>query len=325
MAPDDTFARQLLDCEAVFGLRDNPFNPQVFEKVRDRALDQLWSVALKLDEEPSLLPLFVADAGPFRARLEDFVGRLQASGYTSGQKPALGHKSFVFRVVGPQGSGKSTLTNRLVGWLKTCAPGNELLILKEFARPETVEGALERVRGRANEHGEGGCCIVFDDVRLSTEDKLHELFEELREHMAIVMFEIIHHAEDIRRPLPSTRVYAEHLNTTWLTTEHAIAFLSARVALFRVAGVEERLPKGLASFPFDANEVGAMVSQSGAYEPLTLRTLNWVLNEGIERELVRRGPQHAIERLADPDLRALTISAADIYAEVVSEAIGASA
>jgi len=81
----------------------------------------------------------------------------------------------------------------------------------------------------------------------------------------------------------------------------------------------ERFAGSLATYPFDASEVAAVVSKVGAPEPLTLRTLNRILNEGFWRESVRRGSSEAITTLADDELLARTIKTAEIYAELVSE------
>jgi len=186
----DPFAQQPLDSEMLFGLSENPFNPRRFNNIDKRALDRLWNDPLALDEHPALEPLFVAEAGPFYAQLSHFAGRLKAAGYGFVDNPRLGSESFVFRVVGPSGSGKSTLTNYLVAKLKSCAPNDDLLIIKESVRPAKIVAALERVRTRTKAYGGELSILVFDDVWLKTEDVLHDLFEELRDDMTVVMFEL---------------------------------------------------------------------------------------------------------------------------------------
>ena len=125
----DPFQIQPPDSEAVFGLTDNPFDPEGFADVDENALSELWSFPLAIDEHPALERLFVIDAGPFDQGRAKFAQQMHAAGYRFGPDRCLGKKSVVFRVIGPRGSGKSTLTNYLILKLKSCAPANELLLL----------------------------------------------------------------------------------------------------------------------------------------------------------------------------------------------------
>jgi hypothetical protein len=308
----------------VFGLHDNPFNPGSFGDVGERALDDISAFPLALDEEPGLRPLFVTEAGPFQRWIDHFEAKLQSGG--KGPQGAVRVRSMAFRVVGPEGSGKSTLTNLLVGRLKECVPDGDLLVVNRPLRQRTLEATLEQVRKTVHEGTEKGCCLVFDAVRLDMEEELHSLFEELREEKPVVMFEVIHYGQGVSRPRLASRVVADDLRTTWLTPEHAVAFLGSRIELFRIPDSNPNLVGDLATFPFDAEEIGSVVtSAEGAVETLTLRTLSRLLSRAIEMDRVERRSDGAIAELSESDLRERTISMQDIYQQAIDEPLGESA
>jgi hypothetical protein len=157
---------------------------------------------------------------------------------------------------------------------------------------------------------------VFDDVLLADEEHLHDLYEELRDReIAVVMFEILHHAEDIRRPLPLGRVGLRNFGTTGLSQDQAQAFVTERVNRFRDANFTAHRGVGLDSYPFDRDAVGAMVGSDAA---LTLRTLNRVLHEALVQELQRRTAHDAVDGLTETELRARLIDVVASYNELNS-------
>jgi energy-coupling factor transporter ATP-binding protein EcfA2 len=311
---------QLSDYAAAFGLRDNPFSPNAFGEVDDRVLDDISSDPLRLDDEPGLLPLFVPGAGPFQSRLDLFEGLLQAKGYAPADSSRR-KKSMTFRVIGPEGSGKSTLTNRLVGRLRDCVA--DVLVVKASAK-QGLDAVINEVRERAKGHGESCCCVVIDDVQLDFAAQLNELYGELRETAPVVMFEIIHHAQDLSSPRRVTAGgLAEDLETTWLTPDHAAAFVAARIDLFRVSSVPAGLIDDHALFPFDAEEIRSAVSPGDpAAGTLTLRTLSWVLGRGLDHELIRRRGERPIAELEADELGERIISVERAYAEALATPAG---
>ncbi len=304
---------------AAFGLLDNPFNPQEFDGVSGTMLDGLFEIPLAIDEEPRLEPLFVAAAGPFQRHVDTFKNTLRAEGYRSGENPSRTHKSFVFRVFGPKGSGKSTMTNKMVGWLKGCfteeqMAQRELRVVKCSVSPAQVDSALKGIRDETADHNGGWCCLVLEDVNLDTEELLHDLYDELRNGgVAVVMFEILHSAEALRRIMPDARVGLRDLRTTGLSRDQARAFLAERIRTFRDDTVAMRLNPHLATYPFDPDQVGEVVGHDAA---LTLRTLNRVLHQALIRELERRTLADDIARLSDAELRSHLIDIVAVYDEL---------
>lgn len=290
-----------------------------------RALDGISGSPLMLDEEPRLGPLFVEDAGPFRTHIESFDARLASNGYME-TGPSVGNSSLVFRVIGPQGSGKSTLANLLVGRLKKYAENKALRVFKRDLKPRSLNTDLETLYKEAKDAAAEGCCLILEDVRLEMEDEIHELFEVLRKTMAVVLFEIVHDASDIRARRLSARVYPQELKTDWLTPTHAAAFVSTRISLFRAPAYADDLAGDLAGFPFDVERVGAVISHAGgAEEMLTLRMLNRVLDQAIDQERRRRGTEPPIAGLGPDALRERIIDLQAVYARVIGEAGGIAA
>lgn len=312
------------DYKSLFGLSDNPFNPRSFGEVDPRLLDRIWVVPLQLDRDLRLSPLFVTGAGPFQKAVNLFEEKLRSGGYSADPR-ALGSKSLVFRIVGPEGSGKSTLVNLLVGRLKQCASDGRLLVTSESIKQPTLDAALERIRQQVGEFGGEVCCLVFENAGKSSKEQLYELFLELQQRRPVVMFEVVHHAEEVLRPSLASTDGAHMIRTGWLTPEEAIAFLDARIALFRVEAGGAEFVGDVKSFPFSAEEVRNLVGEKTNSPAVTLRVLNWVFNEAIEREVARRGEAEAIGGLSAGELASRTISASEIYREMLAEALGEAA
>lgn len=306
------------DSEAVFGLADNPFNPETFGNVNPRALDELQRVPLEIDRHPGLAQLFVAEAGPFLNLIKSFNTTLASAGFRWGDGRRLGSKSHVFRIFGPEGSGKSTLANVLVARLQQCCEAGELLVVKESALPAKLVDAVARTHTAVRDHGGAACCLVFDDVSIAIEDELHTFYEQLRGSVAVVMLEIIHDARDIRRPLPAARVGPRHLETSYLTRAQAAAFITRRTALFRTEAAHDHLPEPLAAYPFDVEDVGIAESNGAADSQLTLRQLSVYLNEGFVSELATRPTDERVTSLSESELRARLIRVPDVVQRLMT-------
>lgn len=306
--------------ERAFGLRDNPFDPLEFAGVASHLLDDLSTRALQVDDAPELMPLFIPTAGPFEAALGTFAEMLTLAGYSSGDDPKLGAKSFLFRIIGPQGSGKSTLTNVMIDWLRRCLPERgQLFVLKEgLRRPEQLAQQLNAVMGRIVERGPRWCCVAFDDVNGSDEPELHNFYRDLQDsRIHVVLFAIMHDAEDLRRPRLSGRVPVTEFRTCSLTPEYARSFVESRVDLFRVEQARQILCDDLSLYPFNPDDLTLVAptepSRNGA-DPgaVTLRTLNQLLHSGLLKA-VRTTP--ALAELAPDALRAARVRLLELYLE----------
>lgn len=297
------------DSRAIFGLADNPFDPRSVSNAL---------AALPLDDHPELEPLFVPAAGPFEAGIETFARKLRDAGY-SHKPPTIGHKSFVFRIVGPEGSGKSTLANLLVGLLKRCSPAGELLVLKRSGRPHQLPTVLADIRDKANGH-QGPVCVVLDDVRSAVHEELAELFQDLqaRKEGAVVMFEILHNAKDVRRWAGRSLFLPEHLRTGWLSAAEATAFAKQRIIHFRDSTHIARLVGDLEVFPFDLTEIGTVVQARADEEGIALRELSNLLSESYSRVLAGRCAEDYIAALDDGQLKGRRISVQAVYDELVA-------
>src|SRR5882724_9642416 len=115
--------------EQAFGLIDNPFSPKKLLKGVKHGLlmKSIYINPLRLDDDDGLMQLYVGNAGPFDLRFKEFRTKLNGEGYyhnaASDQSP-VGINSFIFFVHGPIGTGKSTLINLMIRWLKGCIPPN---------------------------------------------------------------------------------------------------------------------------------------------------------------------------------------------------------
>jgi adenylate kinase family enzyme len=303
---------QLPDYASVLGLTDNPFSPARFEEVDEALLDDISGDPLPLFEAPALMPLFVPEAGPFEQRLKRFEERLQLGGYLA--SGARRGRSMALRIVGPQGSGKSTLVNRLVHRLKGCI-SEDVAVIEKSAKRQKLDQSLQSARELIERSAEKACCVVFDDVVLDIEPQLHEFFEDFRQEKTVVMFEVIDHAQDIQRPRLSSRIVTEELETSWLDGDQAVAFLKSRISLFRVPS--DNLSGEFANFPFDAEEIRTTVSSEQA-QPITLRTLNRLLSDAVGLEWTRRRSEKAVSTLSADELKERMVNLASVYARVAA-------
>jgi hypothetical protein len=310
--------------EPAFGLRDNPFSPRSFAGVDSGLLNDIAGDPLPLDEAPALKPLFVAGAGPFQSSLNRFDQFLEIGGYRDDEAGGT-LASKAFRVIGPEGSGKSTLTNMLVRRLKEC--GHEgLAPIRASAEEDQLEEAIKVVQKKARQELQGVCCVVFDDVRFDREQPLHQLYRDLRgpSRRPVVMFEIFHHAQDLGVPRPSlrSRLDLEDLRTSWLSAKHAVEFLSSRIREFRVES--QNLVGDLVTFPFDADEVAELVGEGDGTEAgaFTLRSFNRLLSRGLGLEWMARGESEPIAGLSAEELALRRISLKALYDHAVEEQTG---
>jgi energy-coupling factor transporter ATP-binding protein EcfA2 len=314
----------LPDYEPAFGLRDNPFSPRSFGQVDAAHLSGIEYEALPLAKAPGLVPLFVAGAGPFKESLDQFEMFLELGGY---HDPEAGDnlQSKTFRVIGPQGSGKSTLANMLIHRLKECGHKN-LKPIEASALESQLERAVDEVEKEAGASLEGVCCVVFDDVRLDGELPLHQLHRRLRNQTGrpVVMFEILHHAQDLLVPPPSLqeRIDLEDMRTDWLSAAHAVEFVSSRIRAFRTDCPE--LTGDLEIFPFDPVEIADLIGDGDGSDPapFTLRSLSRVLSKGLGRELIERKGDEPIAGLSAEELTQRRISVKALYDRQVEMGIG---
>jgi energy-coupling factor transporter ATP-binding protein EcfA2 len=318
------------DFEAAFALVDNPFSPQAFRGIDPYLLGDLPAEALRLDEEPALEPLFVTGAGPFGSALKKFDWFLEDGRYKETGIQVV-PKSKVFRIIGPEGSGKSTLTNLLVRRLKDC--GHEQVApLRAVVEDGDLDRTIALIRAHAGEKGDGILCVIIDNVRFREEHRLHLLQQELRRNTErpVLMFENCHDAQDVGvpPPRPTAAIEVQNLQTQWLSAPHAVEFLKARIAVFRTPG--SAFSGELETFPFDAEEVARLFGEddgagrdgNGAEGPMTLRSFSQVLGSGLDRER-RKREGDPIVGLSSEELMARRIDIRAAYANYMNDLTGA--
>jgi hypothetical protein len=314
------------DYETAFGLLDNPFSPQTFAGVDPYLLGDLPDYALRLDEEPGLEALFVCRAGPFERALDRFEVFLEGGRYKNGDPQAL-LRSKVFRLIGPEGSGKSTLTNMLVRKIKDC--GHHLEPVRVTIEDGAIDQAIDAIRRQGGGREDGILCLILDNVSYRDERQLHRLHQELRQKTGrpVVMIENCHSAQDIGvpPPRPAAPTEVETMRTDWLSPEHAVAFVTARIAVFRSPTAV--LPDSLQSFPFNIREIAALFAASRDGEvveegAMTLRTFSRVLMEALDWERREHGDKPIAGAVA-AELETRCINLKVAYARYIDDLAGA--
>lgn len=168
-----------------YGLTDNPFAPRRLPPLNGAQpsvqnkflLSNLHKQPLRLDKDPALDCLYVPEAGEFGRYQQEFQDMLELAGY--GEDPVETVQQFAFLVCGEQGTGKSTLVNWLVRWLKQCRiPGewHEWRYPPEPPDPQANQGLHHYLAEKLNAVSDGEyCCLVIDN--LTTSNK-HEAVRE---------------------------------------------------------------------------------------------------------------------------------------------------
>jgi hypothetical protein len=206
----------------------------------------------------------------------------------------------------------------MIDWLKGCVPNRNPFVLKEsLRRPEKLSDQLAAVRRQVEERGARWCCLAFDDVTGPAESELHDLYRDLQEDAHLVLFAIMHQAEDVRRARLSAPVPVREFRTAGLASDHAKRFVERRIELFRVDGARGTLCDDLSLFPFDpddlANAVGPAQAASNGADPgsITLRTLNQILHRGLERAVLENPAD--IAKLPPEALRAARVKVLELF------------
>ena len=276
------------------GLLDNPFEPTEFRGVENVTLLQdLVTAPLQVHVEPNLKPLYCLDLGPFSGHLRKFQNDLRLKGYRQ-QPPQSGRLSFVFTICGPKGSGKSSLANMMIDWLKGClSPGEGPWDVEERFRDDPGSSAEEqgRVIGDLQSDIEKKQvkyhCIVLDNLINGADRAAFVMWTGLRKTRQVVMFLI---ADD----LPILRSGFSGINmrpyvTTALSADDGVRFVKHRMSCFRAKHFPwlEQFPL----FPFSESDIREMLTpRHSGEEIVTLRQFSVYLSEALKMFLLGLGP-----------------------------------
>jgi hypothetical protein len=248
---------------------------------------------LELYREPKLRDLYVPDAGPFATCLGVFKRKFIEAGFEAGQ--SAGTKPRICLITGPAGSGKTTLVNDMIAWLKSCPldEGSSWWISPENAPPLAYGPAqqldlLKQLRAEVDSRAGANdyVILVVDDLIEGGENAALQLWDELvAQSRTTILFMLAKQSALARSSLDDSRYDILPFSTRAITPDEALAFARSRFTTFRDGPIPTWAAK-YPIFPFDLAAIrddvrlGKLGSTStpGA---ITLRTLARVLARGM--------------------------------------------
>lgn len=313
-----------------FGLIDNPFAPRRLPllngtqaSVQNRLLlSNLHKQPLRLDKDPALECLFVPEAGEFGRYQRDFQDLLESAGYD--EYPVDATQQFAFLVCGEQGTGKSTLVNNLVRWLRQYrvqGGWNEYRYPPEPSDPQANQGLHDYLAEKLNTLNDGGyCCLVIDSLTASNKDEAIRIYEEYIGSRMLVMFMITDDLELLRETRENDRIDLSRFRMNPLTPEQALAFARRRIDQFRVDQLRPILTDH-PLFPFAEQDILQEVAgdrNGGESErgPITLRSFATILQKALLASWPARRDDPGLETLTPDQLASRLIKPAEAYARL---------
>jgi hypothetical protein len=315
-----------------FGLTDNPFAPMRLPLLNGTQptvqnkllLSNLHKLPLRLDKDWALDCLFVPEAGKFGKYQQEFQNMLELAGY--GEDPVETVRQFAFLVRGEQGTGKSTLVNMLVHWLRQCrVPGEwyECRYPPEPPNPQGNQGLHDYLADQLSRAGDGSyCSLVIDGLTALNKDEAIRVYEEYIGSRVLVMFMITDDLDLLGETRENDRIDLNRFRMEPLTPDQALAFVRRRIDQFRV----NRLRPILADyplFPFAEEDVlqevaGNRNGGGSEHGSITLRSFATILQRTLAENWQTRQHDPGLETLTPEQLASRIIKPAQAYARLVA-------
>lgn len=285
-----------------FGLVDNPFGPKKpFKGVNGFLMKHLEINPLRLDNDEGLMKLYVSDAGPFDLRYNEYCTKLQGENYSHNPAPgdlAVGINSFIFFIHGAVGTGKSTLMNLMIRWLKLCQPPNGawLPFKAQFnlkATDAQQNSELAKLKDTIEKKAQAGdyCYAVIDNLTEGSAQNAFDLYNYFEERLQLSLFVTTSDSALRQNTWDNWPLPILPYETSELGPDEAVAFVRSRVRLFR----DPKAIQALGNrdlFPFDEQNIrDAVKTKTVAYNPgtkiITIRQFGQSLTGILEKWLLQ--------------------------------------
>jgi hypothetical protein len=311
------------DLKKAFVLTDYPFSPNQPLKGMSHPLliRSLISGPLQMHKDAVLEKLFVPDAGPFERHFNDFKDSIAYKNYTDNPSSA-GVEPFAFFIRGNEGTGKTTLVNRMISHLQKCLPEGSSKKWKIFDTWgdivftfDTQSAALAVLKCKINQQTteEDYCCLVLDNLVAGLETAAINLFSEISKNRVVFLFLISSEEKLLNRNWDNFRVPIIIYDTEDLKADQAVRYIQHRLDFYRVLDEDDegkRLLPLYPMFPFDLDDIKtAMARQSDRNNQgiVTLRQLNSHLNKAMQQRLKKLPADYDILKIQG-EIKAETIS-----------------
>jgi hypothetical protein len=284
-----------------FALNDNPFSPT--KRLENVPLDNaplmtaLVSQPLRIHKERALLELYCREAGPYGQLLQHFKNELNLEGFDD-NPPSVGNFSYIFLIRGPQGTGKTSLANVMIDYVKRCTPAGEApwQVYDEWPNHEFNDaneqiGMLQSLKAKIINDAPARSCILVDNLIKGAETATFQIWDQLRSQRMVFFFLVTSDLDLIKQPLDNSKFDIKDFSTRALLPDEAVAFVRHRLHYYR-----PKAPSSLANhplFPFDEYDIREKVAPKAALNAatidnsmITLRQFGQTLNKALRGRMM---------------------------------------
>lgn len=286
--------------EEAFFLRDNPFCPaKPLAGISSPLLmSNLSTQPLRIHMDEALMSLYCADVG--KANLDQFRESVSHDGY---DPPGIGSTPFLSLILGPQGTGKTTLANAMVHHLKQCAPNApgkwrvyDPWADREFDQSEQQVETMARLQAQVlNETTDKDyLCVLLDNLKSGAEQAAFNLYGELYRSRIVFVFLLSSDPPLLKKSWDNVRFGPAIYQTSALQPDIAVGYIKHRVNTYRVEDC--RVPLSPDIYPFDSKDIETSIKTKSIGELgqvqgiVTLRTLNTTLCRALKEGLKATPP-----------------------------------
>lgn len=328
------------DYDKAFALRDNPFNPR--DDIEGATNETLtWDLANKpllVRLEPALERLYSPDAGPFGTYLENFQRFARRNGYRDKPlPPKAGKIPFLCSIFGIEGTGKTTLSQVMVSWLKNCTPKRgPWKVYDEWSfeknpdparQIERIDAIQQKVQSEVSVGGH--CCIIADNiVSSSVLNRAFQMYDDLTRDRVVFLFLLSNERELFPALSNQGKVNITPFRMLPLSASWAVSFVRRRVEEFRLKfGEHQPQPPWLEKYPlfpfdegdirsaFDKNEVVGLLP--GYADTVSLRQFGGILNDILAERLEELNDDFDIMEVPEVDINQHLLKLSSAYRQLV--------
>lgn len=323
------------DYAKAFALLDNPFNPlaRLPGLGKKKWQNDLASNPLMINIEPALERLYIPDAGPFGTYLKNFQAFARQSGYRD-NPPQVGNSSFIFSIYGNEGTGKTTLSQVLISWLRQCKPEDgDWNVFDDWCLPKVLDPAKQgqrinelQERISKNVTPESYCCIVADDLVSGVLPKVLELYDQLVSDWTVFLFLLSNDNQLFPALSSSGKRVTAAFRMRPLSSDGALNFIKCRLGEFRVAfgnpGAEPPWLKTYPLFPFFEQDIRSAFDSNAVLglvdgDTVSLRQFGGILNGILTQRLYELDDEFDITTVAEDKIKEHLLSLSSGYNRLV--------
>lgn len=301
----------------------NPFDPDNLPGVGDFG-DQYWLLQdlmrqpLQVHVNPVLKQLVCSKNTTLLERFKEDLARKK---YT--QNPsAVGRFSIIAGIYGPGGTGKSTLANLMIDYVKLCGvPATNWVIHERWrdtpeADPAAQKKEIEDLAAHLVGEPNGGLhCIVLDNIAPSAIQAALTVWQDLRKRLRIILLMISSDVSVIDNKFRDSAFQINAYPTTALTPEEALDFVKCRFDTFRPTPPDNIRDYPL--FPFSREDILESVNTKDTLagvsdrKLIVLRQWSTTLHSRLNDYTARLSDDFDLAKLSPTEVRAGLIRLTD--------------